>query len=198
MTRTTAARHSCDNPDWYTPEPIVLAARVLMGGIDLDPASDVIANQVIRAKTIFTVEDDGLHQAWRGRVFLNPPGGKVKTFWQRLMEHYSRGFVSQAVWIGYSLEQLQTLQQAAPLWHPMRYPICVTAKRLAFVENEAKRAERMAKLQQDNEARLALGAKPKRISDKADSPSHSNYITYLGPRVKAFLEIFEEFGACKP
>lgn len=44
-----AARHSMDSPEWYTPSPFVEAAREVMGGIDLDPASHEEANRIIKA-----------------------------------------------------------------------------------------------------------------------------------------------------
>jgi len=46
-----------------------------MGGLDLDPASCDEANGWIKAGEIFTREQDGYTKRWRGRVFLNPPGG---------------------------------------------------------------------------------------------------------------------------
>ena len=58
-----------------------------------------------------------------------------------------------------------------------------TARRIAFIENEAKKAERIAKM-------LAAGKQPKEKS----SPSHSNYITYLGPHTKQFYQVFSAFG----
>jgi hypothetical protein len=153
------------------------AARELMGAIDLDPASHEEANRTVKATRFFAAEDDGLRQPWSGRVFVNPPGGLVNEFWRKFVsEDFDEG-----VWIGYSLEQLQTLQQEAAT--PLDYPTCITAKRIAFVENEAKKAKRIKKL-------IAQGKGP----NKWSSPSHSNYVTYRGNRVDDFRRVFARFG----
>lgn len=59
--------------EYYTPAGIVDAAREVMGGIDLDPFSSLVANERVKASRIFTVDDDGLKQAWSGRVWMNHP-----------------------------------------------------------------------------------------------------------------------------
>lgn len=179
----TGARHSCDSPEWYTPSPFVEAARAVMGGIDLDPASHEEANRTVKAARFFTAEDDGLRKIWRGRVFLNPPGGLVNEFWEALSAGYRLGKVAQAIWIGYSLEQLQTLQGAREGYHPLDFPICIPAKRIAFVENQAKRDARIEKL-------VLAGKQPNLKS----SPSHANYITYLGDQPSKFVQVFSAFG----
>jgi len=72
----TAARHSSESAEHFTPSAIVDAARVTLGGvIDLDPASCAEANAWIKATHIYTYEDDGFTKSWSGRVLLNPPGG---------------------------------------------------------------------------------------------------------------------------
>lgn len=193
MSRTaTAARHSCDSPEWYTPTLFVEAARKVMGDIDLDPASHPDANLVVQAKRFYTAEDDGLSQPWSGRVFVNPPGGMVVEFWIALMVAWRHRSIQQAIWMGYSLEQLQTLQ---PGRSPIDFPICIPRRRIAFVESDAKRAARLAKIDAENERRTKRGQVLKARNEKADSPSHGNYITYLGDRPSKFVEIFSAFGA---
>lgn len=62
----------------YTPPEIVDVARKTFGGIiDVDPASNPVANTWIGAKKFFTKEDEGLGQFWFGNVWLNPPYGKI-------------------------------------------------------------------------------------------------------------------------
>jgi ParB family chromosome partitioning protein len=178
-----SARHSCDSPEWYTPSAFVEAARQVMGGIDLDPASHEEANRTVRADRYYTEAEDGLFQEWRGRVFVNPPGGSVGDFWKKFMCEFRSGNVQEGVWIGYSLEQLQTLQQVGDPFTPLDFAMCVPNRRIAFVENEAKKALRIAKL-------IEQGKKPNQKSQ----PSHANYITYCGPNRDRFSEVFSSFG----
>lgn len=178
-----AARHSMDTPEWYTPSPFVEAARQAMGAIDLDPASHEEANRVVQAMQFFTEEQDGLAHEWHGRVFLNPPGGLVAKFWLKLLREWMNKRVLQAIWIGYSLEQLQTLQCVGATCTPLDFSMCVPNRRIAFVENEAKRAERVAKL-------IAQGKTP----NSKSSPSHGNYITYIGDNKNQFRATFGLFG----
>ncbi len=217
---TFAGRHTCTDPGWYTPRPYVEAARMVMGAIDLDPASDAEANQIVRATRFHTIDDNGLKQPWFGRVFLNPPGGKndednanVPAFWLKLLASLASSVdavdlaypthVTQAVWIGYSLEQLQTLQQVGADRTPLDCVMCVPAQRIAFVENAAKRAARIERLIREGEAPGASARKQKTAADcragrpPKDAPSHANYITYIGDRVDIFRRVFSAFGKVK-
>ena len=59
--------------EYYTQEYIIDLAQEVLGVIDLDPASCSLANKVVRANNIFTIEDDGLSKPWFGNVWMNHP-----------------------------------------------------------------------------------------------------------------------------
>ncbi len=131
-------KHSSESVEHYTPPWVIEGARDLMGDIDLDPASSAFVNtHHVRASRFFSKEDDGLAQPWSGRVFLNPPGGKVRgkslagIFWAKLVESYERGDVTQAVFLAYSLEIFQTSQRRDCV-PPYLFPFCVPRTRVRF------------------------------------------------------------------
>ena len=59
---------------WYTP-PELLVVKGLLGEIDLDPCSDLTAQQHVQARSYHSVQTNGLLQPWFGRVYVNPPFG---------------------------------------------------------------------------------------------------------------------------
>lgn len=91
--------HNSGENEWYTPIKYIEAARLVMGEIDLDPASTPEANKTVCAKVFYTEEEDGLRQNWYGRVWLNPPyaSALVGRFTSKLTEHFLRGDVSDAI-----------------------------------------------------------------------------------------------------
>ena len=61
------------NQEHYTPRRFTDSARVVMGSIDLDPASNEVANSWIQANTFYSLENQGLDKEWTGNVWMNPP-----------------------------------------------------------------------------------------------------------------------------
>lgn len=134
-------QHSMRNDDWMTPLDIILKVKDVLGDIDLDPASSIEANARIGAKYYFTREMDGLTTNWSNgnsrTVYLNPPGGKRKNksmaalFWKRLMQYRESGELKHAIFMGFSVELLQSTQNydCLPI---LSFPFCVPRKRIAF------------------------------------------------------------------
>lgn len=89
--------------EWYTPARYVEAAREVMGGIDLDPASCKEANMVVRASKFYSIKDNGLEQPWFGNVWLNPPYGKIRNaslqaiFVRKLLQEWHYRNIEQAI-----------------------------------------------------------------------------------------------------
>jgi ParB family transcriptional regulator, chromosome partitioning protein len=160
-----------------TPQIIVDAAREVLGRIDLDPASDELANLTVKAAKIYTKTDDGLTKYWSGNVFLNPPGGHVKLdgfkyrqsrsalWWACLLHHYQSGNIYKAVFVAYNLEAfLNTQRWGTPC---QAYPFCVPRERLSF---------------------------PGSVPGNSESPPGASAIVYLGPEVEKFKAVFSKIG----
>jgi len=194
----TLAQHLATTNEHYTPGPIIEAARVVLGGIDLDPASCPVANETVRAASIYTKADDGLSRAWPGRVWLNPPGGIVRwdgarwaehkggggesqtlLFWTRLVDEWRHGRTTAAVFLGFTLEIIR-LSQRSPL--PRVQPIPVPHFIRCYPRD-----------------RIRFGG------DGGPAPTHANVIAYLPPRgadhaehFERFRTAFDKFGLCEP
>lgn len=154
--------------EWYTPSRYIEAARAVMGGIDLDPASCSQANQIVRAKNYYTEYDDGLKQPWYGRVWNNPPyKSEVRTtislqaMWvNKALTEYSLHHITQAILLVTGVTERKWFQ---PLWN---FLICFPDHQLRF---------RMMD------------------SSKFTHPYGSCFV-YLGSDEAKFIEIFSQFG----
>jgi len=119
---------SSQSVEWYTPADYINAARSVMGGIDLDPASNPEANKVVQAGTYFTAEMNGLSRPWFGRVWLNPPyGAACAAFIERVVRSYALGEIDQAIVLVNS--NSNDTQWFRPLWDQL---LCFSYGRVNF------------------------------------------------------------------
>jgi ParB family chromosome partitioning protein len=116
--------------EFYTPAYVIKAARECMGGIDLDPASCAIANEMVRAPRFYGLKEDGLKRPWFGKVWLNPPYGK---FWPgfvaRCVEEWKAGRVDQAIIL------LRARHITSAVFHSSigdDYALCIPKARINF------------------------------------------------------------------
>lgn len=193
-------QHSSESVEHYTPIEIVEAARTVLGGIDLDPASCSTANEVVKAAAWYgpgsEFGEDGLAEPWLGRVFLNPPGGVVPEahrgcgtksnaalWWAYLAEAWRTGEVDAAIFVGFTLEVLRSTQ-ALDVPQPLDFPLCVPFSRIAFDTLEGGR----------------------RVP--SSQPTHANVIVFLptmgkDPKgegraeVRRFVDAFTPIGRCR-
>ncbi|AKU93401.1 Modification methylase Bsp6I [Labilithrix luteola] len=181
------AQHSSESNEHYTPVDLIEAARAVMGGIDLDPATTGAINAAhVKAPRYFTKETNGLDKPWHGRVLLNPPGGAIREgrrvrsvaamWWDKLVDEWIAGRVEQAVFFGFSVECLATTQDAQ--FPVVSVPFCIPRKRIQY-------------LQQQDDGTFVPGT----------APPHATVIGYLPPdnkegeaRLTAFGQVFSRFG----
>lgn len=214
-------QHQTLSVEHYTPPAVIEAARVVLGGIELDPASSPLAQTHVKAERFFTKEDDGLAQPWKARsVFLNPPGCPKKytpslapRFWEKLDSAWGKNEVEAAIFVCFSLEQLQQFQNVTPLRPPAHFPFCIPRTRLAFWQElccaQGPREHTCIRpLQHDKDHKSGAGLswedegerRPGGELGPQTSPTHANAIILVPPpfdsegMLTRFVTSFSPFG----
>lgn len=163
--------HSSASNEWFTSSEIIDCVWDIMGGIDLDPASCPEANEVVGAKRIYTIEDDGLSQPWKARrLYMNPPFGKtgntsnVKLWLDKLFGEYELGHTKEAIVLTNATPDSEWFRGLWDCW------VCFLYQRVRFW----------------------------RADGQAKQPTHGNVLAYLGPDATKFAERLEGMGRIVP
>lgn len=116
--------------EWRTPNFILDAARDTLGHFDLDVASNIRAQNHVKADLYYDIKVDGLQQQWYGRVWMNHPfGRKENPLWTgKLIEEYEAGHIHSALCITYASTSERWFQAL------MRYPQCYLAPRTNYID----------------------------------------------------------------
>ena len=165
---------SSESNEWYTPAEIISLVREVLGEIDLDPASNEIANQVVGAEEYFS--KDGLELTWHGSVFLNPPygtSGMQGKFLAKALSEYTQENISQCI----------VLTKSVPgyLWYDDMFhvywmgDICITYDRISFYKPEWVHNGKI-------------------IYPKDAKSKTASTFWYLGPKPELFEKVFSRLG----
>jgi hypothetical protein len=183
MTSKLAAMQIQATNDHPTPMGILASARLVLGGIELDPASSAKNNDAVQADRYYTQADDGLKQPWVARsLFLNPPGSQrddktrgpsALVWFDKLVDCYQSGLVGSAIYIGYNAPE-----------NLGKRPLNL-AKATAIIHSSTLAIPRSA------EDGLTTNG---RIKFRGDQPYFPSLICYYGANLSRFEKEFKRFG----
>jgi len=161
---THVANNSGEN-EWYTPTAYIEAARLVLGEIDLDPASCAVANRIVKASKFFTKEQDGLAQQWWGRVWMNPPYSQplCGQFCEKLTAEFETPNVTGAIVLVNNATETVWFQAMAEL----AGAVCFPKGRIRFIDKDG---------------------------NPRGAPLQGQAILYFGDDVCAFDAAFKSFG----
>ncbi len=195
--------------EYWTPCPIVEAARYVLREIDLDPASCAAANERVQATSYFEsphfevvqewggipvrqfAEAQAFGNPWRGRVFMNHPfstgdaqckPGCTKKRCIKRGWHTLTALPSNADWIRYYVQQFQAGQMVEAI------NICFAATGAAWFKPLLHYPQCFVspRVNYDRpDGKAATGA------------TKESVVTYLGHDLKRFAAAFYEFGEVK-
>ncbi|MBV8887986.1 MAG: hypothetical protein JO235_28865 [Chroococcidiopsidaceae cyanobacterium CP_BM_RX_35] len=119
--------------DWYTPPEIIVLVRQVMGEIDLDPASNEIAQQWVQASNYHTQAQDGLSHRWFGRVWLHPTHNKTAKWINKVLTEYESGQVLEAIILVRPSVGSKWFQKLTRL-----FPVCFPDEPIAFLDDQGQ------------------------------------------------------------
>ena len=78
---------SSKSDDWATPQHFFDSVAASYGPFDLDACASAENNKCAR---FYAKDDDALSREWRGRVWMNPPYGRMISKWVRKAHESAR------------------------------------------------------------------------------------------------------------
>jgi len=150
--------------EWYTPAEYIEKARAVMGGFDVDPASNPIAQETVRASSYYTEETNGLDKEWNGRVWLNPPYAQpaISHFADKMVAEAEAGRCTEAIVLTHNYTDTAWFQKMAR----SARAICFTRGRIKFESPTGEKA----------------------------APTQGQAFFYFGNDAKTFRNVFGEVG----
>lgn len=164
------------NDEWMTPPPFLdLVREVFDGTIELDPASNKIAQQYVKAQEYYSIFEgnDGLILPWGSRkVFCNPPYSKqaIRQFSVKAMVEVSQNKTELIMLVNSSTDTD---------WYHMLAENCSTM--LLW-----RRRIKFWKLTDDE----ALANWELTTGEFGNSPRYLNTVFYFGKNTKKFKDVF--------
>ncbi len=158
-----ATLHTGDNES-YTPGKYIDSARVVMGGIDVDPASNDFANEKVNASIYYTEETNGLDKNWLGNVWINPPYAYplIGKFIDKLIEELENGNCEDAVLLTNNSADTKWFHKASAY----ATAICFTKGRINFYKAD----------------------------ESTTSPTNGQTFFYFGDNIVGFTDEFKQYG----
>lgn len=158
-----AMKHTGDEES-YTPSAYIESAVEVMGKIDLDPASNEMAQLTVNADHFYTAESDGLTKEWRGKVWMNPPytARVINVFISKLVSHYAAGEVTEAIVLTNNNTDTSWFHEAAN----NAAAVCFTSGRINFLKRDGSKS----------------------------SPTNGQSFIYFGKNIDLFKTVFSKHG----
>jgi phage N-6-adenine-methyltransferase len=130
MDKTIRGTQGTGENEWFTPPEYIALARLVLGGIDLDPASSDEAQRIVQATQYFTRDNDGLKHEWRGRIWLNPPYAQphIANFASKMVAEFRAGRIEAAIMLTHNYTDTEWFHELAGCAHA----ICFTRGRVKF------------------------------------------------------------------